>query len=151
MPKNPGVHDYRSMQILSSRPEKLILLLYDGAIKFIRQGQRAMEEEKLEESHNSLIRAQNILVELMGSLNFDRGGEIASNLFRIYEFMHYTLVQANVKKEPESLGRICEQLKKLRESWCQALKNEEEGGAPAAAPGQPGPGEQRPKGISIKG
>ncbi len=150
MQRNPGVRDYRSTQILSSNPEKLILLLYDGAIKFIRQGQQALENENLEQAHNSLIRAQNILVELMGSLNFDKGGEIASNLFRIYEFMHHTLVQANVKKEPEPLGRICEQLKQLRESWSQALKNGEGGKEPAPPAGKK-PGDDQIKGISIKG
>ena len=149
MQRNPGVRDYRSTQILSSKPEKLILLLYDGAIKFIRQGQQAMENEELEQAHNSLIRAQNILVELMGSLNFDKGGEIASNLFRIYEFMHHTLVQAKVKKEPEPLGRICEQLKHLRESWFKALKNEESGKDPAPAGNKAD--DDKMKGISIKG
>ncbi len=147
MQKNPGVRDYRSMQILSSRPERLILLLYDGAIKFIRQGQKSLENERMEEAHNNLIRAQNILVELMGSLNFDKGGEIASNLFRIYEFMHHTLVQANIKKEPEPLGRICEQLKHLRESWFTALKNEESGKEPGKNPA----GGDQTKSISIKG
>ena len=146
MQKNPGVRDYKSMQILSSKPEKLILLLYDGAIKFIRQGQSAMENQQLEEAHNNLIRAQNILVELMGSLNFDKGGEIASNLFRIYEFMHYTLVQANVKKEAAPLERVCEQLKRLRESWFQALKKEE-----GKLVKEPDPDDDNKKSISIRG
>ena len=149
MQKNPGVSDYKSMQILSSKPEKLILLLYDGAIKFIHLGQKALEEQRLEESHNNLIRAQNILVELMGSLNFDKGGEIASNLFRIYEFMHYTLVQANIKKDPATLARVSEQLKRLRESWSQALKNED--GKNLQATGESTAGTENPKGISIKG
>jgi len=125
MQKNPGVKDYQSMQILSAKPEKLILMLYDGAIRFIQQGIKAMKENKIEPAHNNLLRAQNIMVELMASLNFERGGELAVNLFRIYEFMHYTLVQANVKKDAEQLNRICDQLKRLRDSWAQALKKEE--------------------------
>lgn len=150
MQKNPGVRDYKSMQILSSKPEKLILLLYDGAIKFIHQGQSSMEREELEEAHNNLIRAQNILAELMGSLNFDKGGEIASNLFRIYEFMHHTLVQANVKKDPVALGRVCEQLKRLRESWFQALKNEESKNVRETENGLELGGGSK-KGISLRG
>ena len=125
MKKNPGVKDYQSMQILSAKPEKLILMLYDGAIRFIQQGIKAMNENKIELAHNNLLRSQNIMVELMASLNFEKGGELAVNLFRIYEFMHYTLVQANVKKEAEPLARVAEQLKMLRESWSQALKKEE--------------------------
>ena len=127
MQKNPGVKDYQSMQILSAKPEKLILMLYDGAIRFIQQGIKAMEENKIELAHNNLLRSQNIMVELMASLNFEKGGELSVNLFRIYEFMHYTLVQANVKKEAEPLTRVAEQLKMLRESWSQALKKEENG------------------------
>jgi len=129
MQKNLGVKDYQSMQILSAKPEKLILMLYDGAIRFIQQGIKAMEENKIELAHNNLLRSQNIMVELMASLNFEKGGELAVNLFRIYEFMHYTLVQANVKKEAEQLTRVAEQLKMLRESWSQALKKEENGKA----------------------
>ena len=150
MQKNPGVRDYKSMQILSSKPEKLILLLYDGAIKFIRQGQHSMEDQNLEDAHNNLIRAQNILVELMGSLNFDKGGEIASNLFRIYEFMHHTLVQANIKKDPATLARVVEQLKRLRESWFQALKNEEGKSVQEREAEKPAGGDAK-KGISIQG
>ncbi|HLA39922.1 MAG TPA: flagellar export chaperone FliS, partial [Candidatus Glassbacteria bacterium] len=70
-------------------------------------------------------RVQNILVELMSSLNFEKGGEISVNLFRIYEFMHYTLVQANIKKDAEPVKRIASQLRTLRDSWAQALKNQE--------------------------
>lgn len=144
MQKNPGVRDYKTMQVLSARPEKLILMLYDGAIRFIRQGSKAMEDGEMEQAHNSLIRAQNILVELMGSLNFDKGGDIAVNLFRIYEFMHYTLVQANVKKDCGQLENVVEQLKRLRVSWDQALKNE--------TPGADGSGDDRPQqGFSVRG
>ena len=125
MQKNLGVKDYLSMQILSAKPEKLILMLYDGAIRFIQQGIKAMEENDIELANRNLLRSQNIMVELMASLNFEKGGELAANLFRVYEFMHYTLVQANVKKEAEPLTRVAEQLKRLRESWAQALKKEE--------------------------
>ena len=128
MQKKPGVHDYRSMQILSSKPEKLILLLYDGAIRFIQLAVKSIESNEIEPAHKNLVKAQNIMVELMASLNFDKGGELAVNLFRIYEFMHFTLVQANVKKDPKDLNRINEQLKKLRSSWNQALKVHPEGG-----------------------
>ncbi|HUU29308.1 MAG TPA: flagellar export chaperone FliS [archaeon] len=123
MSNNFGVKDYQSMQIMSSKPEKLILMLYDGALRFIQLAIKGMEKKDIELSHNNLIKTQNILVELMASLNFDKGGEIAGNLFRIYEFMHYTLVQANVKKEVEPVQRIHGQLKKLRDSWYQAMKN----------------------------
>ena len=122
MSKNPGLNDYKAMQIRSARPEQLILMLYDGALRFLRLSIKALEEKNIEESHNNLIRTQNILTELIASLNFDKGGEIASNLFRIYEYMHHSLVQANIRKEPEPAKGIYDQLKKLRDSWAEAMK-----------------------------
>ena len=138
--KHQGLKGYKEMSILSAKPEQLILMLYDGALRFLRQAIKSLEENELETAHNNFIRTQNILTELIASLNFEKGGEIAFNLFRIYEFMHYTLVQANVKKEPEPARQIYDQIKKLRESWASALKNqhnssatEKEGSGPATA------------------
>lgn len=153
MQKNLGVKDYKSMQILSARPEKLILMLYDGAIRFIQQGIKAIEENNIEVSHHNLLRSQNIMVELIASLNFEKGGELAVNLFRIYEFMHYTLVQANIKKDAEQLEKICDQLKRLRESWVQALKKEEKERANGVSGQDEGP-DSKPKSaknIRLKG
>lgn len=127
MPKNQGLKDYKEMSILSAKPERLILMLYDGALRFLRQAIKGLEEKNLEFAHHNLIRTQNILTELIASLNFDKGGEIALNLFRIYEFMHYTLVQANVKKDPEPARKIYEQIKTLRDSWDVALKDQKKG------------------------
>ena len=124
MPKNQGLKDYKEMSILSAKPERLILMLYDGALRFLRQAIKGLEEKNLEFAHHNMIRTQNILTELIASLNFDKGGEIALNLFRIYEFMHYTLVQANVKKDPEPARKIYEQIKTLRNSWEAALKDQ---------------------------
>ncbi|MBN2290208.1 MAG: flagellar export chaperone FliS [Candidatus Glassbacteria bacterium] len=141
MPKNQGVNEYKEMSVLSAKPEQLILMLYDGALRFLRQAIKNLEEKNLEPAHNNLIRAQNILTELIASLNFDKGGEIAMNLFRIYEFMHYTLVQANVKKDPEPARKIHEQLITLRDSWAAALKNQRQPGEAAKASGASGPAE----------
>jgi flagellar protein FliS len=125
MTKNSGIRDYQTMQIMSSKPEKLILMLYDGALRFIQLSIKALEQNDIEQAHKNLIKTQNIMIELMTSLNLDKGGEIAFNLFRIYEFMHFTLVQANVKKNPEPVRRISGQLKTIRDSWAQAMKNRE--------------------------
>jgi len=152
MQQQSGVKDYQTMQIRSAKPEKLILMLYDGAIRFLREGIRFLDQGDIENSNHKLIRVQNILVELMSSLNFEKGGEIAVNLFRIYEFMHYTLVQANIKKEPEPVRRIADQLKTLRDSWAQALKNQENQQKEASRLEDGGQeGNKKAKNISITG
>lgn len=119
---NKQIKDYQAMQVLSSRPEKLILMLYDGALRFMKLGIEGIEGRDHEKAHNNLIKAQRILVELMTCLDFNRGGDIAKNLFRIYEFMHHTLVNANIKKDPEPIGKIIDQLRTLRDSWDKAMK-----------------------------
>jgi flagellar secretion chaperone FliS len=150
MPKHPAVNGYKEMSVLSAQPEQLILMLYDGALRFLRLAIKSLEEKDLETGHHNLIRAQNIITELIASLNFDKGGEIANNLFRIYEFMHYTLVQANVKKDPEPARNIYQQLKKLRDSWDSALRSRQApGGAEGNLPGKNDP-EEPPKKNSIE-
>ena len=150
MPKHQAVNEYKEMSVLSAKPEQLILMLYDGALKFLRMAIKSLEDKDLETAHHNFIRAQNIITELIASLNFDKGGEIAYNLFRIYEFMHYTLVQANVKKDPEPARNIYDQLKKLHDSWDSALKSRQTpGGTKGNVPGQNEP-EERPKKNSIE-
>lgn len=150
MPKHQAVNEYKEMSVLSAKPEQLILMLYDGALRFLRLAIKSLEEKDLETAHHNFIRAQNIITELIASLNFDKGGEIAYNLFRIYEFMHYTLVQANVKKDPEPARNIYEQLKKLRDSWDSALKTRQTpGGTEGNVPVQNNP-EERPRKNSIE-
>ena len=78
---NKQIKDYQAMQVLSAKPEKLILMLYDGALRFMKTGIEGIEEKNLEKAHNNLIRAQRIFIELMTCLDFKKGGVIASNLF----------------------------------------------------------------------
>ena len=81
MLKNQGLKGYKEMSILSAKPEQLILMLYDGALRFLRQAIKSLENNDIETAHHNFIRTQNILTELIASLNFDKGGEIALNLF----------------------------------------------------------------------
>ncbi len=112
---------YRQMQIQTAKPEQLLLMLYDGAINFLKKARIAIEEKKIEEAHTSLIRAQDILTELMSSLNMDVG-EIAMNLFRLYEYMHHRLVEANVNKDVKPVDEVLGLLQGLREAWEEAIK-----------------------------
>ena len=149
---NKQIKDYQSMQVLSAKPEKLILMLYDGALRFMKLGAEGIESHDFEKGSNNLIKAQRILVELMTSLDFNRGGEIASNLFRIYEFMHHTLVNANIKKDPVPIHKISEQLRTLRDSWDKAMKLQGTAGPSAADMDSPEIiAEQPVKRIEVRG
>lgn len=113
---------YQMNQIFTVPQEKLVLMLYEGALRFCRQGEIALEKRDYAQVNENLIRAQEILGELMATLNFE-AGEIAQNLYRLYEFMHWYLIQANVKKDAKIIREVIELLQDLRDTWEEATKN----------------------------
>ena len=112
---------YREMEIMTSSPAKLILLLYEEAIKCLIQAKTKIEEKHIEESHHLLLKAQRIIRELMRSLNLEVG-EIAICWYRLYEYIHDRLIQANLTKKPDILEEVLELLQPLREAWNKAME-----------------------------
>lgn len=124
---------YRKTQIETASPEALILMLYDGAIRFIGQAEIAFEEKNIEQISNLLLRIQAIFTELLTALDKDKGGEIAVNLERLYVFFLEQLSEANVKKEVKYLLEIKPLIIDLRNTWEQAMQKHQSS-APAAPP-----------------
>jgi len=112
---------YQRNQVETSSSDKLLIMLYQGSIKFLKIAKKKMEENDLEGANNYLIRAQDIISELMYSLDSEKGGDIAENLFRLYEFMNYQLVQANTKKISQPINLVIDMLTKLLDAWQQIL------------------------------
>lgn len=137
-PYQSQMNQYKRMKFETASPEMLILMLYDGAIKNITQAKAIISDPtQIEVCSNSLIKAQNIITELMVSLNFDIGGEIAKNLFNIYEYVNYTLAQANINKNDDNLDVVLQMLKDLRGTWQEVIKINKEkypNGIPEPAP-----------------
>jgi|GEM_PF-69380 len=122
-PYQSQMNQYKRMKFETASPEMLILMLYDGAIKNITQAKSMIyDKEQIEPCSNALIKAQNIITELMVSLNFDIGGDIAKNLFNIYEYVNYTLAQANINKNDDNLDVVLQMLKDLRGTWQEVIK-----------------------------
>lgn len=113
---------YRKTQIETASPEALILMLYDGALRFISQAEIAFEDKNLEQTSNLLLRVQAIFSELMTSLDKDKGGEIAENLERLYVFFLEKLGEANIKKDPAPMLEIKPLIQNLRNTWEQAMQ-----------------------------
>ena len=112
--------NYKSIQIETATPERLLLMLYDGAIRFLTIAKTAMIDKQIETAHNNLLKGEAIIIELMSVLNFDVGGDIAKNLFSLYDFMYRHLVQANIKKEPDIVHEVIDLLADLRKTWAEA-------------------------------
>ncbi len=120
MAENP-YQQYRVTQVKTANQGKLILLLYDGAIRFLREAEAALPGKKYDIVNQKIIRTQDILTELMVSLNM-KAGEISNNLYRIYDYLNRRLIEANVKKDVAILHEVIQHLVDLRAVWEDVVK-----------------------------
>ena len=111
---------YQQAQTQTASKPKLLIMLYDGAIRFVKAGIEGIEERNYEKANNNLCKAQAIVHELISALNFEFA--IAGDLLVIYEYMLHCLIESNVKKDTELAKEVLEHLMELRESWLQASK-----------------------------
>ncbi len=119
---NPYLKQYQTNQIQTASPEKILIMLYDGAIQFLNKAKKEIENKNIQEVHNNIVGAQKIVSEFMNSLDVEIGGETAVNLYNLYEYMHFRLVQANMKKDSEIIDEVLIHLKDLKATWEEAIK-----------------------------
>lgn len=112
---------YLSSQILGASPERLVIFLYEGAIKSLKRAEFALDNADNNSAHHELVKAQDIINELKQSVNPDVAGEIPADLVKLYDFMTGELVKANLTKKKESIRPIIDMLSELLESWQQVL------------------------------
>ena len=117
---NPNLNAYKKNQINTASSEQLVLMLYDGARKFIKQAIKSIQDGDMQAAHHNLIRSQNIVAELMCGINFE-AGEIAGNLFQLYTYMHSRLIQANLKKNSQYAQEVLEMIEEIRGAWAQII------------------------------
>ena len=107
---------YQQTRIMTASQRELILMLYSGSIRFLRQGLKALESDDREGAHKAIIRGRRIVAELMSSLNH-QAGEIAANLFELYGYVFRLLIDANARQSVEPLREAVEILSTLKEGW----------------------------------
>jgi flagellar protein FliS len=107
---------YRQTQIQTASPLDLIIMMYDGTIRFINQGKKALAEKDYTLANQVLQKAQDIIDELNINLN-PEAGEIAVNLRNLYVFINQRLIEGNVKKDGKILDEVLQLLTTLRSSW----------------------------------
>lgn len=111
---------YRQSSVQTSSPAQLLLMMYDGAIRFTRMGLEGIKGQDFQQANTFLNKTQTIVNELI--ITLDHKFEVSQGLSSLYEYINYLLIQANIKKEAapaeEALGYLIE----LRETWAQAAK-----------------------------
>ena len=111
------VSAYQDAAVTTQSKGRLIVLLYDGAIKFMKLAIKELEAGNFEAKGKYIARAQDIINELNAVLNTDAGGEIAANLRSLYLFMNNRLSEANVKCQPQMIREVINLMEELNKSW----------------------------------
>lgn len=119
---NPYLKQYRQTQIDTAPKEQILLMLYDGAVRFLNQAKVGFAEKNIEKIHNNIIKVQNIITEFEATLDMQSGGQFAENLFALYEYINNQLLIANIKKREDCLDEALKHMIELRDTWRQAVR-----------------------------
>jgi flagellar protein FliS len=135
MTPGTGPNPYLKTKIMTATREELRLMLFDGAIKFARQGAAALQAGKHEELYNNLLRAQKIVLELSTSLNHEVDPDLCEKLSALYTYIYRLLVDAHVERDLKKLEEAIELISFERDTWVMLMKKlaEENRGAAGAA------------------
>src|SRR3954470_6796312 len=119
---------YQQVATQTAPPGQLVLMLYEGAARFLERAMAGFEMDDPAESNqaisNNIIRAQDIIFELNVTLNVEQGGELAMTLRKLYDYMDRRLMDANLKKEPATVKEVHGRVVVLRNAWAQMLNGQ---------------------------
>lgn len=110
---------YQSNQVTTATPADLTLMLYNGALKFIKQAKSAIEEKNITKAHEASLKVQNILYELMSTLNNDY--PISKEFAKLYEYMLQRMIEANIRKDLDILAEVEDLFVQFRDTWKEAM------------------------------
>ena len=128
---NSAAEAYKKQQIMTATPEALTLMLYNGCLKFIKEGADALTEKNYEAANTSLQKAQNIISEFRVTLNMDY--EISHQLMPLYNYAYDRLVEGNLDDNLDAIKEATDIITERRDAWAQAMKKaREEKGAQSA-------------------
>jgi flagellar secretion chaperone FliS len=123
------LRSYQTVATQTASPGQLVVMLYDGAIRFLERALTGFQhDDPLEFNrtiNNNVLRAQEIISELNNSLDLNSGGELAMTLRRLYNYMHRQLVFSNTRKKPEGIQDTIDRLTTLRDAWTEMLRRQE--------------------------
>lgn len=122
---------YQQTQVITASKEKILLMLYEGAIKFTRIAASKMREKNVAEKGKYISKALGIISELMNTLDHNTGGQIAADLENLYMFMIDKLIDANIKNTPEDCDVVEKLLTTLYSAWRDVVENPRPDGVPS--------------------
>lgn len=124
-------NNYRKTQVITASREKILLMLYEGAIRFTKHAHKDLTEGNLASKGKYISKATAIISELMATLDFKVAADLARDLENLYVFMIDKLIEANIKNDPECLVTVESLLKTLYEGWKDVIENPRPDGVPS--------------------
>ncbi len=118
---NQYVNQYKKTAVNTASKEQILLMLYDGAIKFLHKAKLAFETNDIEQIHNNITRAERIITEFQSTLDMENGGRFAQELYSLYEYLNNRLFMANMKKRTDYIDEVLKHLTELRDTWREAI------------------------------
>lgn len=116
---------YKKLQVETASPIGLVVMLYDRAIVLLNKARKEIDEKQYEAKGHTLDKASDIILELLTTLDKDKGGEIATSLTNLYNFILREITDANSSLKTKHLDNACKILSELRESWESVKDNRE--------------------------
>jgi flagellar protein FliS len=125
---NKGAQAYLQTQVQSRTPVELVVMLYDGAIKFLGQARDAMAARDMKARRDAMSRGLAIVQELQNMLNMEAGGEVAERLDALYTYILGRCYEANQQRDPAGLDEAIKLLTPLRDAWADVAQNPNQAG-----------------------
>jgi flagellar protein FliS len=125
MPANPYskyIKQYQTNNITTATPEKLMIMLFDGAIQFLQKAKTAIAEKNLQERSVNIESARKIIRELMRTIDLDNGNDVSKSLFRLYNKMAMNLIKANVSKNSDLVDEVLNDMTNIRWGFQKAIE-----------------------------
>ena len=115
-----GAAAYTRTQVATTTSQKeLIVMAYDGVLRFLNQAVEHMRNREVEQKHLKLTKARAVIQELASTLNMEEGGEIARNLWNLYVFFMQKITEANLTNDPSHIEGILPAIQTLRDAWAE--------------------------------
>lgn len=125
MPANPYnkyIKQYQTSNITTATPEKLMIMLFDGAIQFLQKSKTAIEEKNLKERSVNIESARKIIRELMRTIDLENGNDVSKSLFKLYNTMAMKLIKANVSRNSSLIDEVITDLTNIRWGFQKAIE-----------------------------
>jgi len=120
-PYNKYIKQYQTSNITTATPEKLMIMLFDGAIQFLQKAKTAIEEKNFQERSTNIELARKIIRELMRTIDLENGNDVSKSLFRLYNKMAMKLIKANVSKNSQMIEEVVTDLTNIRWGFQKAI------------------------------